>query len=233
MNGRDEGTTRATMFERLRDGGDPMAWDEFFNRYWRLIFAFARRLGCSEHTSEEVVQDVMLAMFKQREVFHYDPKKGSFRNWLCTVVRNQVEKHRGKAAERFRAAGGDFLARELSIPAADAPPDDAIEEEFQNAMLVVLLNLVRQEVSPKTFQAFELTARHGLSGAEAAEITGLRRDAVYAARCRVLARLRELGAPYRDEGQLTEQIRQACNVLPNAAAQASLAARVEETIRSL
>lgn len=220
------------MFERLRDGSDPMAWEEFFNRYWRLIFAFARRLGCSEHTSEEVVQDVMLAMFKQREVFQYDRQKGCFRNWLCTVVRNLVEKHRGRAAERVRATGGDFLAEVLDAEATGDQPDAAMEEAFEKAMLVVLLNLVRHEVTPQTFQAFELTAVQGISGAQAAEITGLRRDAVYAARCRVLARLRELGAPYRDEGQLAEQVKQAWSSLPDAAAEASLATRVRETMQS-
>jgi len=227
-----ESSTRATMFERLRDGSDPMAWEEFFNRYWRLIFAFARRLGCSEHSSEEIVQDVMLAVFKQRAVFQYDPKKGRFRNWLCTIVRNLVEKHRGKGADRVRPTGDDFLAGALDGEASDDQPDAAVEEAFEKAMLVVLLNLVRQEVTPQTFQAFELTAMHGLSGAEVAEITGLRRDAVYAARSRVLARLRELGAAYRDEGHLSEQIKQACDSLPDAAGEALLATRVRETMQS-
>jgi RNA polymerase sigma-70 factor (ECF subfamily) len=148
------------------------------------------------------------------------------------VVRNLVEKRQRKPAERVRATGDDLLAAALEVEARDAAPDTAMEDAFEKAMLVVLLNLVRQEVTPQTFQAFELTARHGLSGAEVAEITGLRRDAVYAARSRVLARLQELGAPYRDEGHLTEQIKQAYDSLRNGAAEALLAARVKETMRS-
>ena len=34
--------TPATLPQRLQDGGDPFIWDEFFERYWRLIYAAAR-----------------------------------------------------------------------------------------------------------------------------------------------------------------------------------------------
>lgn len=37
--------TQASLLERLRDAADPMAWDEFFARYWRLIHRFARLRG--------------------------------------------------------------------------------------------------------------------------------------------------------------------------------------------
>ena len=60
--------TRATLLERLVDGHDAMAWDEFFRRYWPLVFYFARRRGCSDHTAEEVVQEVMLKVFRQRDL---------------------------------------------------------------------------------------------------------------------------------------------------------------------
>ena len=75
-----------------------MAWDEFWTRYWRAVFNFAKCRGCSEHTAEEVVQDVMLSVFEKRHVFRYDPSKGRFRDWLGGVVRNLVSKRRAKPA---------------------------------------------------------------------------------------------------------------------------------------
>ena len=50
---------------------------------------------------------------------------------------------------------------------------------YERAMLAVLLDVVRREVTPDTFQAFELVAIRGLSGDQAAKITGLSRNAVY------------------------------------------------------
>ena len=62
------GKTQVTLLRRLRDGTDPLAWDEFFERYGRLLFVCARHRGCSEHTAEEIVQEVMLAVFQKRDV---------------------------------------------------------------------------------------------------------------------------------------------------------------------
>ena len=93
-------TTRPTLLKRLGDGADPLAWDEFFDRYWRLIYAFARRRGCSDHTAEEVVQEVMLAVFQQQDVFSYDPARGRFRDWLGAVVRKP--NYRGISATFWR-----------------------------------------------------------------------------------------------------------------------------------
>ena len=50
-------STRATLLERLRDGADALAWDEFFARYGSTIYGFARHRGCSPHTAEEIVQE--------------------------------------------------------------------------------------------------------------------------------------------------------------------------------
>ena len=99
-------STRATLLERLRDGADALAWDEFFARYWPTIYGFARHRGCSQHTAEEIVQDVMLKVFQQRDVYRYNPSRGRFRDWLHTVVRNQVAEHRRRPANRVRGVGG-------------------------------------------------------------------------------------------------------------------------------
>jgi RNA polymerase sigma factor (sigma-70 family) len=222
--------TRATLLERLRDAADPLAWDEFFRRYWRLIYALARRRGCSDHTAEEIVQDVMLAVFEQREVFRYDRQRGHFRDWLARVVRNQVAWRRRRPAERVRAEGGDARPAVVEAEDDDDAPDAAWEAAFEETLLATLLDVVRQEVSPETFQAFELLVLHDLSGAQVARVTGLSRNAAYLARKRVLARLKELGASYRDDGRLSQQVRQAMQALPAAQVERALTGRVQRTM---
>jgi hypothetical protein len=90
---------------------------------------------------------------------------------------------------------------------------------------------VRREVTPETFQAFELVTLHDLPGAQVAAMTGLSRNAVYLARRRVLVRLKELGATYRDDGQLTEQLRQSLGRMPAAAIERAVTSRVAHTMR--
>jgi biotin operon repressor len=92
--------------------------------------------------------------------------------------------------------------------------------------------VVRGEVAPETYQAFELLTFEQLSGAEVARVTGLSRNAVYLARKRVWQRLEQLGASYREQGQLHERVREALQSYPDARVERSLTNRVAQTMRS-
>jgi RNA polymerase sigma factor (sigma-70 family) len=220
--------TRMSLLDRLHDGADPVAWDDFFRRYWPYIFSIARRRGCTEHTAEEVVQDVMLAIFEKKAVFRHDPARGRFRDWLGGVVRNKVTLRRRSPAERCRAPGGDDALPE--IESHDAEPDAELEAAFDQATLAFLLDMVRSEVHPRTYQAFEAFTLGGCSGAEAARLTGLTPNAVYQARKNILRRLRELGAAFDRDGPPEKLIRAAMRSRPSAVVERSLATRIEQTV---
>jgi RNA polymerase sigma-70 factor (ECF subfamily) len=57
--------TRQSLLARLKDWGDQESWREFFDTYWRLIHATARRAGLTEIEAQEVVQEVMIAVAKK------------------------------------------------------------------------------------------------------------------------------------------------------------------------
>jgi RNA polymerase sigma-70 factor (ECF subfamily) len=215
-------TTCSTLLERIRNGSDPLAWNEFWDRYWRAIFRFARFRGCSEPTAEEVVQDAMLTLFEKRQVFRYDPAAGRFRDWLGGMVRNLVNKRRGHRAERVRAAGGSDPGPLEQAADPHAPADEAWQQIFDENLLHAVLDIVRGEVAPATYQAFELVAVEGVSADEAARLTGLSRNAVYLARKRIMERLRELSESYRKEGQLLDRVRRALQSTPSPAVERSM-----------
>jgi len=224
--------TKVTLLHRLRDGTDSLAWQEFSHRYWRLIFAIAKRRGCSDHTAEEIVQDVMLEVFQERNVFTYDPSRGRFRDWLGMVVRNVVARHRRRPAQRIRGRGGDSVDDFPEHESTDGQPDVLWEDAYEQAMLTALLDVVRCEVNPQTYQAFELVAIRGLSGEKTAKITGLSRNAVYLSRKRVFERLRELGALYRNKGQLHQMVKETLAILPKSDVERSMITRLEQTMQS-
>lgn len=224
--------TPTTLLKRLREGGDVLAWDEFFQRYWRLVFTFARRRGCSDHTAEEIVQDVMLTVFEKRDVYRYDPERGHFRDWLGTLVRNKVADHRRRPSGRIRGRGGDPDITVTEPEADDASPDDIWEAAFEESLLAVLLDVIRREMNPRTYQAFELFALCQVPAAKVAATTGLTPNAVYQARKNVFRRLAELGSTYRDAGQLDERVKQALRSRPSSAVEQSLTDRIAKTLRS-
>lgn len=223
------GPTKGTLLERLRDPLDGMAWEEFARTYTAPIYAYARHRGCSTHTAEEVVQDVLLAVFQKRDVFRYDPAQGRFRDWLMAVVRNQLGQRRRRPSERVKPIGGQ---RPAGVDEPEDPgysPDQNWELFFEQALLMAILDVVRREMNPQTYQAFELIVLNELSGAEAARITGLSRNAVYLARRRVVRRLEELGGPYRRRGELGRRLREAMDARPGAEIKRSAMKRIERT----
>jgi RNA polymerase sigma-70 factor (ECF subfamily) len=229
-----ESKTRITLLEQIRNGSDALAWQAFSDRYWKTVFQFAKNRGCSDNTAEDVVQDVMLEVFRGREVFSYDPGKGRFRDWLGCVVRNMVAKHRRQPAQRIRGCGGDSEEDGSPLQAAccDNNPEASWDAAFEQAMLAALLRVVQQEVSPQTYQAFELVAIRDLSGEQAAKITGLSRNAVYLSRKRILDRLKELGAPYRDNGELHQRVKEVLDTCPKPEIERSVMTQLDRTMRS-
>ena len=115
----------------------------------------------------------------------HDPDRGRFRGWLFAVVRNQLKMFRRSQARHPRGA---------ELP-ADVPDDTAAETwdlECRRRLFAWACAQVRQTVSDATWQAFWRTAVDGEPGKGVAADLGLSVAAVYHARGRILARLKEL-----------------------------------------
>jgi len=229
MRMRKDSQTHPSLLERLRNGEDGQSWYDFYQRYGRAMYAFAKRCGCSDSTAEDIIQEVMITLFEKRHLFRYDPTRGRFSNWLYTVVRQKVALCRRQQARQAKPAGGDSHAADP--PGIDhGAPETLWYEAFERALLTVLLDIVRREVAPATYQAFELSTLHELPGAEVARITGLTRNAVYLACRRVMRRLCDLGAPYRNQGELGTLVRDALRQCPGPAVEQKMATRIESAV---
>ena len=224
--------TRATLLNQLRDGSDPLAWNEFFQRYWPMIYAFARRRGCSEHTAEEIVQEVLLRVFRNRDVFQYDPAQGRFRDWLGTLVRNQVAEYFRRPAQRIKPRGGSASGSDCQPSAPTPTPEETWENIFESSLLLTLLDVVRCEMNPRDYLAFELFSLQQMKAAEVARVTGMTRNVVYKTHRKVLKRLRQLAGTYRDDGKLHERIGEAMRSQPSPLVQRSVTVHIEATQRN-
>ena len=217
--------TRATLLDRVQNGADPVAWDVFFARYGPLVFTAARHRGCSEHTAEEIVQEVMLAVFEKKAVFCCDPARDGS---AIGSARSCATRSPSAAANPAIRPGPGRRRTDREPAAPGGGPDAAWEAAFEQATLAFLLDVIRRETSPRAYQAFELFTLGQLSGAEVARITGLSRNAVYQAQKKVLRRLRELGATYRDHGPPDDCLRAAIESRP-ARRRASMRTRLGES----
>jgi predicted DNA-binding protein YlxM (UPF0122 family) len=98
--------------------------------------------------------------------------------------------------------------------------------------LIVLLDVLRSEMTPQRFQAFELFVFSDFSAREVAAITGLTRHGVYNSRRAAFKRLEELGQPYRERGEWTKVMKEAIESCPDASVERTLTFRMQKSLRS-
>jgi RNA polymerase sigma-70 factor (ECF subfamily) len=138
--------------------------------------------------SQEVISTVAGAVGR----LDYDPRRGTFRGWLFTIVRRKLSNWRRAQKHRVRGSGDTDTQRRLErCPVAEAPQEDW-DAEWQERVYAWACEQVRRDVSPATWEAFWRTAIDGRPGKQVAGDLGLTVAAVYHARSRVVARLKEL-----------------------------------------
>src|SRR6267142_2095775 len=57
--------TRWTLIQRLKKWDDHEGWREFFDTYWRLIYATALKSGLVEVEAQEVVQETVISVCRK------------------------------------------------------------------------------------------------------------------------------------------------------------------------
>jgi RNA polymerase sigma-70 factor (ECF subfamily) len=178
-------TTSDSLLERLRQPASDDAWRRFVQLYTPLIYNFTCRLGVPEQDRADLVQQVFLLLVQQLPTFVYDQQR-RFRGWLWTITLNQWRAARRKTDGRALQPGDGAFAG-LSEPDAQQP----CEAEYRDYLVGRAVKLMQAEFQQATWQAFwHCVADGGPAAAVAAEL-GLSVDAVYAAKSRVLRRLRQ------------------------------------------
>jgi RNA polymerase sigma-70 factor (ECF subfamily) len=184
--------TRASLLLRLRDPRDGAAWGEFIDLYAPLVYGFLRKQGLQDADAADLCQDVLSAVAGAVGRLEYDPAKGAFRNWLFTVVRRKLANWRKRQRSRPQSANDTATHQLLEQHAAPQVGEEEWDREWEERLFAWACEQVRRAVSDVTWQAFARTALHGQPGKRVAADLGLSVAAVYLARSRVLARLKEL-----------------------------------------
>jgi RNA polymerase sigma factor (sigma-70 family) len=180
--------TRRSLLHRLRNLDDRAGWQEFFETYWRLIHAVAKRSGLDEFEAEEVVQETVISVARKIPEFRYDPSIGSFRGWLLTIARWRI-------ADQFRKRNTEESATSDQIAdLATANFESIWAEEWERHLLSGALAILKRKVSSEQFQLFECYVIKGWSPQKVAEALGVRINSVYLAKNRLSPILQEIVA---------------------------------------
>ncbi|MFN4259113.1 MAG: RNA polymerase sigma factor [Gemmataceae bacterium] len=176
-------STPASLLERLRRPDPDEAWRRFVDLYTPLLYYWTRRAGLQSADAADLVQEVFALLLSKLPEFAYDSQR-SFRSWLRTITLNKWhELHRCRQPTHK----GERRLADVTIPNEMAELDDA---DYRHHLARRALRLMQAEFSEPVWRSCWQTVVEGRPAAEVAQQLGISVDAVYAAKSRVLRRLR-------------------------------------------
>jgi RNA polymerase sigma factor (sigma-70 family) len=189
--------TRPSPLVRLRDAGDGDAWRQFVQLYAPLVYRYARRHHLQDADAADLTQEVLRAVHRGIGRLEYAPHLGSFRGWLFTLARHRLCDFLTRRQRQAQGSGGttaDELLRELP-----APQDDVWNREYEQRLFAWAAEQARREFTEATWQAFWRSTVEGQAPGQVAKSLGISVGAVYIAKSRVQARLKQIVQQVEDE----------------------------------
>jgi RNA polymerase sigma-70 factor (ECF subfamily) len=175
--------TSAELLQQVRDPANREAWQRFVTLYVPVIRCWARRATGHSADADDLVQDFFLELYKSLPEFEYQ-SSGHLLGWLKTrfrFVRLNWQRHR-----RVEVRPPELL------PDRAVPPEQEQAEALEDLQVLVRQaeKTIRGDFTRRVWKAYEEQMKGHKAAAVAARL-GMTRAAVYVAKSRVLARLRQ------------------------------------------
>jgi RNA polymerase sigma-70 factor (ECF subfamily) len=144
---------------------------DLLQRYWSPLYHYVRRSGASHHDAQDLVQGFFLQFLERRAINRADPRRGKFRTFLLTSLKNYMSTAHDRA--RAEKRGGRChvvpLDDEEKIPEqlADAHGLNP-EEEFEKLWALAVVEAATQRIR----RAYEMRQRAPLFDALQGSVFG-------------------------------------------------------------
>lgn len=186
--------TSASLLDSLQHSSNEMAWQRLVDLYSPLIRGWLKRFGVDQSDTDDVVQEVLAVVVRRFPEFHRQPHVGAFRGWLRSISANCMRDHwRRKNKQPAAVGGSDFGQMVDQLQDPNSGISKLWDREHDEYVTRYLLDQIRPDFSEKTWQTFVRFAVDGLSADAVAKELKVTPNAVFIAKSRVMARLRQFG----------------------------------------
>ena len=131
--------------------GDLEAFHTFYGRYAGRVLAYVRQLGRNREGTEDVVQEVFVAVWRRATSFR--PDRGDPAGWLYTITRN-------KLVDLWRRQGETAALCEL---------EETVDPDQERGDLRLTMHQALARVAPEQRRAIEMAYFGGLTYEETAQ----------------------------------------------------------------
>jgi RNA polymerase sigma-70 factor (ECF subfamily) len=199
----DPPDTRASLLVRLKNGDDQQAWQDFVEIYEPLVLRIATRKGLQPADACDLAQEVMTRTAARIGEWKSGEGHGTLRGWLSTVTRNLVVDFIRQQNRRPTPLSDSLLQQQ---PGPQDEPEALFSAEERQQIFRWAAARARSQVTDSTWQAFWLTAVEHQPPAGVAVQLGITVGAVYIARSRMMARIRQEAALALDHSTEWKQL---------------------------
>lgn len=191
--------TRLSLLERLKRSSANPDWQAFYDKYCAVIVSFARKQGLDDHSADDVLQETVMVVMRKLPAFEYVPQQSCFRSWLLTIVAYKVRESRRRShmdrlisMDAESGEGGEPLHERFASEEPDA--SENVEQAWRTSLIEEALQQVLGDprTKPETIEVFRACALEGRPVAEVAARFGIKDNAVYQIKNRMMARLNEI-----------------------------------------
>jgi RNA polymerase sigma factor (sigma-70 family) len=180
--------TSVSLLERLCDQPDDATWRRLVDLYGPLLRSWLGRYHLQPADVDDLVQEVLAVVVRELPQFQHNRRPGAFRRWLRTILVNRLRPFWRARQSRPEAGDDERALEELADP--DSGLSRLWDQEHDRHVLRRLLELIREEFTLPTWEAFLRVTLQGQDEEAVAAELGLSVHAVFVAKSRVLCRLR-------------------------------------------
>ena len=193
MNELIQPTSLSLLAMAMKSNVDEDAWQNLHALYSPLIRRWLRGHDVVGVDADDLAQEVMIVVMRKLPSFSHNGRTGAFRKWLRLVVFNCTRDF--WKAKRIRPKTMDDTAFLRQLDQLKSDSSELTQKwniEHDQLVIQQLLAQVEQTVQASTWKAFRLCTIEQQEPEQVARAVGISLASVYAAKSRVLARLRQL-----------------------------------------
>lgn len=182
--------TNHSLIGRVQELGDEASWAEFLGIYQPVVLRMARNRGLQDADAMDAMQQIFISVSRAIPQWKLDPDQPPFRAWLTTVARNAITKVLVRRPRDAGAGSTSVLEMLNQVPSIENDTSE-FDTEARREVFRWATAQIQNEFTETTWSVFWQTAVEGKSISEVSTSTGKTPGAIYVARFRVLARLKE------------------------------------------
>lgn len=143
----EQNRTRLTLIERVCQGErSDSSWEDFVGTYRSYIYVVIRRFHIDETLCEDMLQEILLKLWKSLPEFEYRPQECRFRTWLSLVCRNVVKNHLKSKIARNRKQEVEY---EQVLQSLDKISESEVEKISESEWKIFIAEKALENIRPK------------------------------------------------------------------------------------